>query len=239
MNIKKISAIIAGLSLCMCLASCGDSDSSTRDASSTADTANSSQANDSTGDSDASSTEEYDPNGDVRVFDSLKEQFAGNYKLTAKLSVNDGEAYPVVYEVKGDLRYISATISGMMTERFVTEDGDLYVINQGATTYEKYGSAELGNQMLKSPQYDPLFAATGEFRSASVDGGVITEVYAIDFDGIAGTISYSFDETSRALTGVKIDSGDIDNETVTDIVVSAAEDGDFTMPDISGYTRNN
>ena len=247
MNIKKILAMAAGLSLCICLASCGDTDSSTRDASSVSDNTTSTQQTDSTTDGGADSAAdsktdaqpEYDPNGDVRLFDNIKSQFEGNYKLTANLSVNGGEAYPVVYEVKGDLRYIGATISGMMSERFITADGELYNINHATTTYEKYGSDEIGNTIYKSPAYDPLFVATGAFEKAEVADGVISETYKLEFDTIEGTITYGFDSTTHELKTVKIDSADMDNESVTDIVLTAADDSDFEMPDISGYTRNN
>ena len=146
------------------------------------------------------------------------------------LSVSGGEAYPVVFEVKGDLRYCSATISGMLTERFITAEGDLYVINHAATTYEKYGSGELGNMILKSPQYDPVFAATGDF---------IYEEYALDFEGLGGSVVYSFNNATRSIMSIEIKSDDMDNELVSDIAVVPADDKDFEMPDISGFTRNN
>ena len=244
MNKKRLTAVIAGLAMCVCLASCGDSDSSQKTASSVSEQESSSQqagsqGADSTGETDASSQEEYDPNGDVRLYDSIKEQYAGNYKLTAELSVNGGDAYPVIFEVKDDLRYSSATVMGMQTNVYITAEGEKYVINEGTTTYDKYEAAELGNMMLKSPQYDPLFAATGSFVKASVDGDVINEEYTLDFDGLEGSIIYSFDNSTRALTGVQIKSDDMDDEVVSNTVLSAADHSDFELPDISGYTRNN
>ena len=239
MKISKFTAITAGLALCFCLAACGETDSSSGAADSnskldiTLDTSKKADENDS------SSQEAYDPNGDVRLFDGLKSEFSGNYKLTGNLSVNDGDPYAVLFEVKGDLRYASATISGMMTERYITAEGDLYVINQATTTYEKYNSAELGNTILNSPQYDPFFAATGDFVKASVDNGVIYEEYNLDFQGISGSIVYSFNESTRNIQSIEIKSDDMDNELLTDIAILPADDEDFKMPDISGYTRNN
>ncbi len=248
MNIKKIAAVVAGLSLCMCLASCGDTDSAVDpssmefnfdfDSSNRVDESSTGDAS-STVDADSSSREEYDPNGDVRLFDGLKSQYEGNYKLTGTVSVKGGDSYPVVFEVKGGLRYASATVSGMMTERFITAEGDLYIINHATTTYEKYNSSELGNTILKSPQYDPFFSATGKFVKASVENGVIIEEYALDFEGLEGSVIYSFNENTRNILSVEIKSDDMDSELVSDIVVSAADDKDFEMPDISGYTRNN
>ena len=243
MNKRKIPAMIAGLSLALCLAACGDSEESVRDASSTpeaassaADTNNSTPADSTPDESEAAP--KYDPNGDERMFDSLKEQFGGNYALTGMLSINGGDKYPVMFEVKGDLRYASATVMGMVTERYITEEGDLYVINQGTTVYEKYNHDELGNMIQSSPQYDPLFASTGAFTKAELNGDVISEEYALDYEGVSGSITYFFNE-SGALTGVKIDSSDMDNEELSDVALTAAKDEDFTLPDLSAYVRNN
>lgn len=243
MNKRRIPALIAGLSLALCLAACGDSDESVRDASSTpeaasstADTNNSTPADSTPDESEAAP--KYDPNGDERMFDSLKEQFGGNYALTGMLSINGGDKYPVMFEVKGDLRYASATVMGMVTERYITEEGDLYVINQGTTVYEKYNHDELGNMIQNSPQYDPLFASTGAFTKAELNGDVISEEYALDYEGVSGSITYFFNE-SGALTGVKIDSSDMDNEELSDVAITAAKDEDFTLPDLSAYVRNN
>lgn len=249
MNKRKIMAIIAGLTLALCLASCGESDSSLRDASSTADPAASSASASSEGQTGSSEGEaddsknaialDYDVNGDKRLFDDLKAQYSGNYKLTGTLTMNEGDAYPVVYEAKGDLRYMSATVSGMITQRYITAEGDLYVISQATTTYEKYNHDELGNMILKSPQYDPLFAATGDFKKAEVTDTTIIEEYSLDFEGLEGSVIYTFDDFTGELKQVAIESEDMENELVTDIVISAADDSDFELPDISTYVLNN
>ena len=242
MNKRKIPALIAGLSLCLCLAACGDSEESTRDASSPPEAASSTADTngtpaDSTPD-ESKAAPKYDPNGDERMFDSLKEQFGGNYALTGELSISGGDKYPVMFEVKGNLRYASATVMGMVTERYITEEGDLYVINQGTTVYEKYNHDELGNMIQNSPQYDPLFAATGAFTKAELNGDVISEEYALDYEGVTGSITYLFNE-SGALTGVKIDSSDMDSEELSEIVLTAPKDEDFTLPELTDYVRNN
>ncbi|MBO6141055.1 MAG: hypothetical protein J6O40_04590 [Ruminococcus sp.] len=249
MNKRMISAMIAGLSLALCLASCGDSDSSTRDASSTPDTAVSKADGQSEGNNDTVSADdnesraaesiEYDVNGDKRLFDDLKAQYDGNYKLTGNLTMNEGDPYPVQYEVKGELRFLSVTVMGMQTKRYITAEGDLYVVNDGTTTYEKYNHDELGNMVLKSPQYDPLFAATGDFKKAEETDTTIIEEYALDYEGLEGSVIYTFDKSTGKLSGVSVESEDMENELVTDIAISPAEDADFVLPDLSAYVMNN
>ena len=236
MKKTRIPAAVTAFIMMFMMSSCGNS-SSGSDGSPGA--AESSQAQSS--DASQAPAVEYDINGDIRLFNSFKEKYDGNYKLTGTLTINENTGGSAVcFEVKGDLRLNSAVVDGMMTKRYITAEGDLYVISEGTTTYKKFNHDEIGNTVYKSPSYDPVFSGTGVFSSASVDGGEVTEEYALNFDGMEGTIKYTFDAASGDIRKIVIDSTDMNNthEEVTDIVMSEPADADFELPDLSGYTRN-
>ena len=259
MKTNKLLAIAAGLVLTLSFAACADDSSS--DGQSTSGE-NSSQAqtqqenSQSSNDTDTSSADnsdngeqaqkiDYDPNGDVRLYDALKDKYYGAYKLTCTTEAADGSVIPYVFEVKGDLAYAERTVMGMTSKRYITDSGDLYEINEGTTTYTKINADELGNTAAHSVDFDLLFAATGDFKSAAVDeaAGEITETYGFTdeyiksrgADGDAG-MNYVFDAKTGNLVKMYSTLSGETAQTVSNIVVSEPVDDDFVLPDLSAYS---
>lgn len=241
MKLKRTASGLMAVLLALSLAACGDESSGSKESGgSTPSESKTVGGNDDA--EDAAPEIEYDINGDVRLFNDFKEKYEGNYKLTGTLSTGDGDSgSPVCYAVKDNLRMNSVSVMGMTTRRYITGEGDLYVINEGTTTYQLYHGDEIGNTVYESPAYDPVFSGTGVFSGASIDGNEVTEEYAINFDGLEGTIKYTFDAKTGDIVSITTDSQDMNDthETVTNIVMTQAQDSDFELPDLSGYVLNN
>lgn len=178
--------------------------------------------------------EGYDPDGETRMFDALKEEFYGDYHIET-ISNTNGMTVTMTSDVKGNTMALSTVNQGMMSRAYYFEDKTFYSISDGTTSYEKYTDYEYDIR-----NSDTLFGATADFQSAEInENGEIKEVYGIDseFTGISGTMTYIFDKESGALTKYTITFDGFEMKySVKEL--SRTDPSAFELPDLSTYQEN-
>lgn len=217
MKRAKITAAALALAMCCSMASCDNSDKTDKE-SSAADV------------SSVAEGLEYDPLGDERLFDSLKEKFGDNYKLTCKY--NGSEA---VFSISGGRSYYGIGESGAKNIIIYTSDKKIYKIMESTKMYS------VSDDDFDVRDGDPLFGATDEFVSAEKDekSGTFNERYTVDKElvGAEGEIVYSFDTKTGDLKSYTIT---VEEQSVEYQVIELVEADEslFTPPDLSEYTES-
>ncbi|MGN0622897.1 MAG: hypothetical protein ACI4JA_02985 [Oscillospiraceae bacterium] len=217
MKRAKITAMALAFAMCCSMASCDNSDKTDKEISS-ADV------------SSAAEGLEYAPSGDQRLFDSLKEKYGDNYKLTCKY--NGSEA---LFSISGGRSYYGVGESGAKNIIMYTTDKKLYKIMESTKMYS------VSEDDFDVRDCDPLFGATDEFVSAEKDekAGTFNERYTVDKElvGAEGEIEYAFDTKTGDLKSYTIT---VEEQSVEYQVIELAEADEslFTLPDLSGYTES-
>jgi hypothetical protein len=262
-NSKLIIACAVSLctAAALMLASCGNSDSSKSDSSSAKETetasaeetADSSETEDGTdGADDAADSKynvggdyeapeslktaaaSYDPDGDSRMYDVLKDEFGGDFLI--ELASDDSS---MKFNVKDDLVYGETVVGGMMSRAYYLADKSFYNISDATTTYVMYTDYDFDTRNA-----DPLFGATEDFVSAEINSdGNISETYGLDsdFTGVDGNIVFTFNsETGALMNYAVVYNSESDTETVIYAVNSLAnaDESLFELPDLSAYNQN-
>lgn len=171
----------------------------------------------------------YDPEGETRMYDVLKEEFGGDFYLE---TTSNGAS--LMFNVKGERFSASTVYNGMMSRAYYLEDKTFYNVSDATTTYVRYDDY---NYDIRNS--DPIFGATGEFDSAEINSdGNIAETYKLDSDFVGeGTICYIFNSETGALMNFDIDL----NGACVLYVVDSLSNADETLmelPDLSAYNQN-
>lgn len=215
MKTSKISAVILALLMCCSAASCSKSD--TTDNKSKADA------------SSASQQLEYDIEGSERLFDSLKEKYADNYKLACKYN---GDEY--IFSLSSGRAYFAVGKNGERNILLYTADKKTYTIMESA---KMYAVSEKDFYIRDS---DPIFGATDKFVSAEKNdkSGTIEEHYTLDKEiaGGEGEMVYSFDSKTGELKSYTYTIGE-KSATYQVTELTEAEESLFEIPDLSGYKQ--
>lgn len=171
----------------------------------------------------------YDPEGETRMYDVLKEEFGGDFYLE---TTSNGAS--LMFNVKGERFSASTVYNGMMSRVYYLEDKTFYNVSDATTTYVRYDDYDYDIR-----NSDPIFGGTGEFDSAEINAdGNIAETYKLDsnFAG-EGTICYIFNSETGALMNFDIDLNGASALYVVDSL-SNADETLMELPDLSAYNQN-
>lgn len=171
----------------------------------------------------------YDPDGDERLYDIMRETYEGDYFI--ELLAGDVN---MSFAIKDGTMAARTVNQGMASRAYYTEDKSFYDISDATTTYTLYENYEYDIR-----NSDSLFGATSNFRTAETDeNGNFAETYAIDKDmvGTGGTIRYTFNSETGALMSYEITIAG--SSMIYEVnKLRTTEPSDLELPDLTDYNR--